>query len=126
VVGIGPAGSLALLAAAILEDLISVAAALDSPVTYATGEAYGPKMRMGLLAPGILRIADVPQLAALIAPRRLVVAGGTSPQDAALDGAALERAVAFTRAVYKASAVPFKLTIRPEMGPVDVAGMLSG
>jgi dienelactone hydrolase len=124
VVGIGPAGIIALLAAAILDDLISVAAVLDSPVTYTTGEAYGPKMRMGLLAPGILRISDVPQLAALVAPRRLLVAGGTSPQDAALDGALLERAFAFTRAVYKACAVPSKLTIKPEMGPADLAAML--
>jgi hypothetical protein len=125
VVGIGPAGILALLGAAILDDLISLAAVLDSPVTYATGKAYGPKMRMGLLGPGILRIADVPELAALIAPRRLVVAGGTSPQDAPLDGAALERTFAFTRAVYKACAVPSKLTIKPELGPADVAAMLS-
>jgi dienelactone hydrolase len=124
VVGIGPAGILALLAAAILDDLISVAAVLDSPVTYTSGEAYGRKMRMGLLAPGILRIADVPQLAALVAPRRLVVAGGTSPQDAALGGAALERAFAFTRAVYKACAVPSKLTIKPEMSPAEIAAML--
>jgi hypothetical protein len=123
-VGIGPAGIVALLAAAILDDLLSVAAVLDSPVTYVTAEAYGPKMRMGVLTPGILRIADVPQLAALVAPRGLVVAGGTSPQDIALDDAELERALGFTGAVYKACAVSSKLIIKPEMAPADVAAML--
>jgi len=34
-----------------------------------------------VLAPGILKVGDIPHLAALIAPRRLVIAGGVSPQE---------------------------------------------
>src|SRR5262249_56991689 len=80
VAGLGQAGVVALCAAALQEDLVSSAAALDALVTYVMDQAYGPDTRMGLLAPGILRVGDVPQLAALAAPLRLVLAGGVSPQ----------------------------------------------
>ena len=55
-------------------------AAIGAPVTYVTEQAYGSFMRMGLLAPGVLRLGDIPQLAALSAPRRLVITEGRTPQ----------------------------------------------
>jgi hypothetical protein len=56
---------------------------------------------MGVLAPGVLSLGDVPHLAALIAPRRLAVAGGVSPQGKKVKADALQEAFAFTSGIYK-------------------------
>lgn len=121
VVGIGPAGVVALAAAALLDDRFTVAAALEAPVTYVTEEVYGPKMRMGLLAPGILRWADIPQLAALVAPRRLVVAGGMSPQDEPLTEKTLQEALAFPRDIYKLYKAENNLLMKQEAKVEELA-----
>ncbi len=101
VVGIGQAGIVALTAGALLEDQIASVAAIGAPSTFVTNQPYPPGTRMGIIVPGILRAGDVPQLAALNAPRRTVIA-----QPAALDGKALtERPMhasfAFTRSIYR-------------------------
>jgi dienelactone hydrolase len=121
VVGLGHAGVVALLAAALLEDRLASAAVLDVPVTYVTKEAYGPKMRMGLLAPGILRIADIPQIASLVGPRRLIIAGGVSPQDASLKSDDLQAAFAFTRKIYGLYRAETKLSIAAHVTPNAIA-----
>ena len=55
--------------------------AAAAPVTYLTEAAYGATTRMGTLAPGIVsQVGDVPQLAAMAAPRRLAVIDGVTPQ----------------------------------------------
>ena len=56
---------------------------------------------MGLLAPGLLRIGDIPQLAALSTPRRLIVAGGRNAQGKELHGENLSEAYAFTTKIYR-------------------------
>jgi len=43
---------------------------------------------------------DIPHLAALVAPRRLVIAGGVTGGGHSLDAGALDAAFAFTRQVY--------------------------
>ncbi|HEX5270699.1 MAG TPA: acetylxylan esterase, partial [Gemmataceae bacterium] len=68
VVGIGQAGLVAVCAAALLDDRVSAAAVVDAPASYVTEQAYLDGTHMGLLAPGLLRVGDVPQLAALAAP----------------------------------------------------------
>ena len=55
VVGVGAAGLLALCAGAVLDDWVTAVVALGSPVSLVTEEAYGAVIRMGLLAPGLLR-----------------------------------------------------------------------
>jgi dienelactone hydrolase len=124
IVGFGAAGIVALLAAG-LEDRFEAVLVLDSPATYATEQAYGRKMRMGLLAPGILRIADIPQLASLIAPRRLVIAGGAGPQDTLLKHQELRRAFAFTTTIYKVLHADAKLTIPPQAGAEEIAALIA-
>jgi dienelactone hydrolase len=101
VAGLGQAGVVALCAAGLLEDRLAAAVVLGAPVTYVTDAAYGPKMRMGLLAPGILSVGDIPHLAALIAPRRLVIGDGFSPQDRNLKLTAIQEAYAFTKRIYQ-------------------------
>jgi hypothetical protein len=76
---------------------------------------------MGLLAPGLLRAGDVAHLAALVAPRRLIVAGGVSPQGEKRTAAQIEEAFAFTRGVYKLHKEDGKLTLMPEARAAEVA-----
>ena len=81
------------------------------PVTYVTETAYPAGTRMGLLAPGILRLGDIPQLAALSAPRRLILADGTTAQGKKLTEKYLKEAFAFTRDMYKLYKAGNKLTL---------------
>jgi hypothetical protein len=75
VIGNGPAGLVALSAAA-TDARITHVAAVDTLASYISDVPYQGQ-RLGVMAPGILReIGDVPHLAALCAPRRVVIAGG--------------------------------------------------
>jgi hypothetical protein len=66
---------------------------------------------MGILAPGILKAGDIPHLAALVAPRRLVIGGGVSPQGKKLTQDELDAAFRFTAGVYKTAKAADKLTV---------------
>ena len=59
---------------------------------------------MGLLAPGILRVGDIPHLLALNLPRKITVAGSVSLQGARLNAREVEAAFAFTSQSAKAVA----------------------
>ena len=101
VAGVGPAGLVAICAAA-LDSRITQVAAVGTLASYVTEEPYQGQ-RLGTMVPGILRDAgDVCHLAALIAPRRLAFAGGVAGGGQALDTATMEKAFAFTRQVYAA------------------------
>lgn len=77
VIGQGPAGVVALTAAAV-DSRIGQVVAVDSLSSYVTDAPY-KNQRLGLMAPGILReVGDVAHLAALCLPRRVVIAGGVS------------------------------------------------
>jgi dienelactone hydrolase len=123
IVGLGQAGLVALCAAAVDERVAAVATA-DAPLTYVTEAAYGPGTRMGLLAPGLLGVGDVPHLAALAAPRRLVVLGGVSPQGERRALRQLQEAYAFTRDVYRLAKAADRLTVVDEGRPADLANRL--
>jgi cephalosporin-C deacetylase-like acetyl esterase len=74
VIGRGPAGLVALCSAA-LDERIKNVAAVESLASYISDVPYKGQ-RMGLMAPGILReVGDVAHMAALCAPRRVVIAG---------------------------------------------------
>jgi dienelactone hydrolase len=124
VAGFGPAGVVALCAAGLLEDRVTAAAAVGAPVTFVTDSAYGPKMRMGLLAPGMLRCADVPHLAALAAPRPLVIADGVNPQGRGLRDRDLQSAFAFTREIYRLFGAERRLTVREDPRMEEIAAGL--
>jgi hypothetical protein len=74
---------------------------IDTPVSYVTDRPYASGTRMGLLAPGILRVGDVPHLAALTCPRKLSIGGGVRPNGEKVEGRELAKAFAFTRAIYE-------------------------
>jgi len=97
--GVGPAGVVAFCAAALDQRVTRVATAgsLASYVTYVPYEGQ----RLGIMVPGILRDAgDIPHLAALVAPRPLVVGGGVTGAGQSLDAAALGESFTFTRLAY--------------------------
>lgn len=116
VAGVGPAGVVAICSAAI--DLrITRVAASGMLASYVTREPYQGQ-RLGLLAPGILRDAgDIPHLAALVAPRPLVIGCGVTGGGQPLDAASLEAAFAFTRHAYAAIGVPDRFRLVAEADP---------
>jgi dienelactone hydrolase len=124
VAGLGQAGLVALCAAALFQDRVTAAATLAAPVSYVTDEAYPPGTHMGLLAPGLLRVGDVPNLAALVAPRRLIVAGDVSPRGEKHAAAQIQEAFAFTRGIYKLHKEDGKLTLLSDAQAAEVAAGL--
>jgi hypothetical protein len=123
VAGVGPAGVVAICSAAV--DLrITRAAACGVLASYVTREPYQGQ-RLGLLAPAILRDAgDIPHLAALLAPRRLVVAGGVSGGGQPLDAAALDTAFGFARQAFAVEGAADRFRLLPDADPVRLAEQL--
>lgn len=111
VVGFGQAGVLAILAGAVFGKKIEAVAAVDVLSSFVTPTGFADKTRMGMLVPGILRAGDVPHLAALIAPRRLVIAGAVTPEGKKLDRKGTEAAFAYTARIYAALKAVKALTV---------------
>ena len=87
-VGLGPGGLVALAAAA-TDPRVSRVAAVGAMASYVSDEPYRGQ-RLGVIVPGVLRdVGDVSHLAALVAPRRVVIAGGVSGGGKGLDAARL-------------------------------------
>lgn len=100
VVGRGPAGLVALSAAA-TDERITHVASVDALASFVSDVPYR-QQRLGVMAPGILRhVGDIPQLAALCAPRRVVIAGGERGDGTRLDADERTAVYAFTRAVWQ-------------------------
>lgn len=119
-IGLGQAGVLALVAAGLLTDRLRSVALMDSWTTLVPSGAYPPGTRMALLAPGILRVGDLPHLAALIAPRKLIVAGGQSAAGKTLDHKQLSQAFAFTRKIYRVLRADESLVLGHDLSPAKV------
>jgi hypothetical protein len=112
VIGIGEASLIAFCASA-LDLRIAAVAAIDPIPTLITEEAYPPGFHMGLLAPGLITVGDIPHLAALTAPRSLVLAGTARPAD-----------FAFTRKIYGLAKVPERLHFFEGAKAPDIAEKL--
>jgi cephalosporin-C deacetylase-like acetyl esterase len=123
-VGIGQAGIVALCAGALLEDRVATVAAVGSPASFVTTQAYPANTRMGLLAPGMLRVGDMPQLAALCAPRRLILAGGLDSQGKPMPEQALQQGFGFTRTIYRLHRAENRLTVTSSAETRELAPML--
>jgi len=120
VVGIGPAGLVAVCSAAVDSRIASVLTS-GMLASYVTDEPYQGQ-RLGVLVPGILRDAgDVAQLAALIAPRRMVIGGGVSGRGTPLDSATLDAAFAFTRQAYAAANAADRFRLTADADPTRLA-----
>ena len=115
----------ALCAAATADERISAVAAIDAPATLVTEDPYGAGMRMALMAPRLFSVGDVPHLAALGAPRRLVITGGVyaAGQEARRQG---DSGGVRLREVYDLYKAGDQLSLLEEAKPEDVAAMLMG
>jgi dienelactone hydrolase len=124
VIGIGQAGLVALAAAALFPERVTSVGAVDSPLSLVTERAYPEGTHMGVLVPGLLTAGDVPHLAALSAPRRLVVVGGTGPTGELATGRVIQDAFAFTRKVYDAHRHADRLTLTQSLRWEELASAL--
>jgi pimeloyl-ACP methyl ester carboxylesterase len=97
-IGQDSAGLVALCAAAVdQEQRIAQVAAVGTLASYVSDVPYEGQ-RVGVLAPGIVRdVGDVPHLAALALPRRVVIAGGVSGGGELLGEEELSRAYEISR-----------------------------
>jgi dienelactone hydrolase len=124
VAGVGPAGLVAICAAA-TDTRISAVATSGMLASYVTETPYQGQ-RLGILAPGILRDAgDISHLAALVAPRRLVIAGGVTGDGQPLDADALATAFAFARHVYTVADAANRLHLASDADPGRLAELFA-
>jgi dienelactone hydrolase len=122
--GIGPAGVVAL-CAAIDEPRVAQTVAVEPLVSFRTDVPF-ERQRLGILAPRILRdVGDIPHIAALLAPRKLLISGGVNSAAAALDAASLRDHFAFTRQVYRLFGVEAHLGVTAAEAPGDLARRLT-
>jgi dienelactone hydrolase len=124
VVGLGQAGVVAVCAAGLFNDQVTAVAALGTPVSYITEEEYPNGIRMGLLAPGILRVGDIPHLAALAAPQKLILSGGITSQGKKMTQKQLRDAYTYTSAVYALYKAQKRLTISETAEAATIAAGL--
>ena len=124
VIGTGPA-SLVALAAAALDARISQVASVGGLASFVSDVPY-ENQRLGIIVPGILRkIGDVAHLAALAAPRRLVIAGGVTGGGEKLNEKDLTKNYEWTKAAFGFEEASKQLKILPEMKNKDVVASLN-
>ena len=120
VVGIGTGGLIALVAAAQDEALVHVGIA-DALGSFVSDVPYQGQ-RLGLMAPGILRqVGDVSHLAALIAPRRLLIAGPVAGSGQAIEGKDQEAQFSYVRNIYNMRQGKEKLLVTGKLEAKDFA-----
>ncbi len=120
-IGVGTAGPVVVHAAA-ADSRVSHVATVNSLASYISDVPYRGQ-RLGLMAPGILRdVGDIPQIAALISPRPLTIAGGVTGGGEVLDEAQLQAAYRWTTGAYGLTTTDPALTIRA--GELDVKAFL--
>lgn len=124
-VGLGSAGLVAL-GAAIYEPRIERVALVEPLVTFRSSVPY-VNQRMGLIAPRILRDGgDVPQLAALVAPRRLLISGGVLGGGERLATDVLREQFAYTQRIYRLYGIEGQFSVTADAGADDVVRRMSG
>jgi dienelactone hydrolase len=116
--GFDQAGIVAMLAAGQADERVTAAAALGTTTSFITETGYPDGWHMGLLGPSLLRAGDVPQWAALVAPRPLFVIDGTTTPGRRLTERYLREAYAFTSHIYALHGAGPRLTLA-EGTPVD-------
>jgi dienelactone hydrolase len=122
VLGVGPFGLVALLAGALSGPKVSRLGLLGPLLTF-VGEGPWSNLPMGIVAPNMLDVGDIGHLAALAAPRRLVVAGGVEPNGMQATPERLRECFTFTHKVYETLKAPTALTLgaHPELATILAA-----
>lgn len=113
VIGQGPAGIIALAAAASDERITDVAA-VGTLASYVSEVPYEGQ-RLGTMAPGIVRdVGDIADLAALVAPRHVVIAGGVGGGGTTLTPEELTAAYSRAAAAFRVHDASSRLRILPK------------
>ncbi len=122
-IGVGAAGPLALTVAA-LDERVTQVVTIGSLATYVTDVPYEHQW-LGCLVPRMLRrVGDIGHLAALIAPRPLVVAGAVLGAGTQVTAEPLRNHFAVTRAAYALEQAAERLTILDSSEPEPVVAAL--
>jgi hypothetical protein len=123
VIGWREAGLAALIAAA-LDERIAAVAAIEAPATFVSeGVPHG--VRMAAFLPDLLKVGDVPHLAALCAPRRVLIANPLSLDGSAPMGGPLDTLYRTTRAIYATARADDRLIVRQGVGDQEIGDTLT-
>jgi cephalosporin-C deacetylase-like acetyl esterase len=122
-VGDGPAGLVALAAAA-TDDRVTAVAAVGTLASFVSDEPFVGQ-RLGVIPPGVLRhVGDVAYVAALAAPKRVVIAGGVSGGGKPLAADALLAAYRPAADVWKLLGAEGRLVVTDKTDPATVLDAL--
>jgi pimeloyl-ACP methyl ester carboxylesterase len=124
VVGLGQAGLVAIMAGALLPERITSVGTVRSRISLMTDQAYEDGFRTGLLVPGMFQVGDVPHLAAMVAPRRLVVVEGVQQEKKRIPDAKFRAAMAFPQGVYKACNAVDRFALLSDVAMDDIVAKL--
>jgi len=97
---------------------------IESPLSWATDAAYPAGFRMGLLAPGLLKVGDVSQLVALSTPRPVVVRAATSAGGKRLTVEQMKERLAFAASVFRLVGAEKSLDLADESDVGKIANLL--
>jgi len=99
IIGIGSAGIVSLCHAG-LDARVSSVATVDSLNSFTSPTPY-ENQRLGCIIPGILKdVGDVPQLASIMAPKKLVIAGSVAGNGEKLTLKEMKESFTYTRHIY--------------------------
>jgi len=122
--GLGPLGLVAVGAAA-LDRRGTAVASVGALTSFVQRDGY-PGQPLGILAPGFLEWGDLAHLAALIAPRRLLLANGVNGSGETLDETDLQEQYADTRFSYQQAGEEGALAVRSLLAPAEIAAWIAG
>ncbi len=124
VIGVGPAGIVALCSAAI-DDRINHTVTVGSLASFVTDTPYEGQ-RLGIFPNGILRdVGDVAHIAALIAPNKVTICGGVNGAGQQLSEETLRETFKPTSHVYELSGTRGQFSVFPQLSDEDVARKLN-
>jgi dienelactone hydrolase len=123
-IGSASAGVVAMAAAAV-DSRLSRVATLGTLSSYVSSAPYQGQ-RLGIIVPGILReVGDLPHLAALLAPRRLVMAAAVDGSGRKLTAPEWQQAYTYTRSAYRLEEAPRGLRYLETSDPKSVVAELA-
>ena len=113
------------MAAAAMDSRLSRVATLGTLSSYVSSAPYQGQ-RLGIMVPGILReVGDLPHLAALLAPRRLVMAAAVDGSGRKLTAPEWQQAYTYTRSAYRLEEAPRGLRYLETSDPKSVVAELT-
>ena len=124
VIGVGPAGIVAL-CAAVLDERIDHVVSVNALGSFISTTPYEGQ-RLGLMVPGILRdVGDISHIAALVAPRRLTIAGAVAGDGGSLSEEQLTSQFGSTHRAYGLMGSAQSLAVTTALSASDVVAALA-